>query len=111
MRGVKYVRTESVKVDDEKEKIVEIEGSEDIFEVDSVIIAIGQGPRANIVSNTRGIDVNGVGLVQTDEFGRTTRDGVFASGDVVTGAKTVVEAVRTSKKVAQAIDEYVSSLS
>lgn len=108
--GVKYIRTEAVKVDEEKEKIVEIEGTEDIFEADSVIIAIGQGPRANIVSNTRGIDVNGVGLVQTDEFGRTTREGVFASGDVVTGAKTVVEAVRTSKKVVQAIDEYVSSL-
>ncbi|KZL93646.1 NAD(P)-dependent oxidoreductase [Clostridium magnum] len=109
--GVKYTRTESVKVDEEKEKIVEIEGSEDIFEVDSVIIAIGQGPRANIVSNTRGIDVNGFGLIEADEFGRTTREGVFASGDVVTGAKTVVEAVRTSKKVAQAIDEYVTSCS
>lgn len=109
--GVKYIRTEPIKDEGEKEKIVDIEGTEDTFKVDSVIIAIGQGPRANIVSNTRGIDVNGVGLVQTDEFGRTTREGVFASGDVVTGAKTVVEAVRTSKKVAQAIDEYVSSLS
>jgi len=108
--GVKYVRTEPIKGDGEKEKIVDIEGTEDVFKVDSVIIAIGQGPRANIVSNTRGIDVNGVGLVQTDELGRTTREGVFASGDVVTGAKTVVEAVRTSKKVAEAIDEYVSSL-
>ena len=44
-----------------------------------------------------------------DEYGRTSRDGVFASGDVVTGAKTVVEAVRLSKKVAEAIEEYVTS--
>ena len=48
------------------------------------------------------------GLVITDDYGRTTREGVFASGDIVTGAKTVVEAVRASKNVAQAIDEYVS---
>ena len=48
-----------------------------------------------------------VGLLITDEIGRTTREGVFASGDVVTGAKTVVEAVRVSKIVANAIEEYV----
>jgi len=46
----------------------------------------------------------------TDEYGRTTREGVFASGDVVTGAKTVVEAVRVSKLVANAIDEYITGL-
>lgn len=67
-----------------------------------MILAIGQGPRSNIVSNTIGIEV--------DNYGRTSRKGVFASGDVATGAKTVVEAVRVSKMVAQAIDEYVYSL-
>ncbi len=105
--GIKYVQTEIIK-NNEEEIIVNVDGSEAIFKVDSVIIAIGQGPRSNIVSNTIGIEVNGVGLVQTDDFGRTTREGIFASGDVVTGAKTVVEAVRMSKKVAKAIDEYVS---
>lgn len=96
--GVKYVRTRALKDDEGMEIIENLEDTEDIFRVDSVIIAIGQGPRANIVSNTVGINVNGFGLIQTDEYGRTTREGVFASGDVVTGAKTVVEAVKVSKR-------------
>jgi len=106
--GVKYSKTEMQTSENGDKEIVSIEGTEDIFEADSVIIAIGQGPRANIVSNTKGIDVNIKGLVTTDELGRTTREGVFASGDVVTGAKTVVEAVRVSKLVANAIDKYVT---
>ena len=106
--GVKYLKTEIIKDEDGKAKVIHIEGSEEIFKADSIIIAAGQVPRANIVSSTKGIEVNGQGLVVTDQLGRTTREGVFASGDVVTGAKTVVEAVRLSKLVAQAIDEYVS---
>jgi glutamate synthase (NADPH) small chain len=101
--GVKYVETQR----QEDGSFITLENSEGLMEADSVIIAISQGPRANIVSNTKGIDVNNKGLVVTDEYGRTTREGVFASGDVVTGAKTVVEAVRLSKKVAEAIDEFV----
>lgn len=107
--GVKYVRTDISKETSEGESAASLEPAEGIFEADTVIIAIGQGPRSNIVSNTTGIEVTGFGLIQTDEYGRTTREGVFASGDVVTGAKTVVEAVRVSKKVAEAIDEYVNS--
>lgn len=108
--GVKYVRTRVEKAEDGSKRIIEIENSEEIFEADSVIISISQGPRNNIVSNTNGIDVHRNGLVITNESGHTTREGVFASGDVVTGAKTVVEAVRVSKKVADAIDEYVKGL-
>ena len=87
-----------------------ISGTEELFEVDSAIVAIGQGPRAVIVSNTRGINVSEKGLVEVDSTGKTSRAGVFASGDVVTGAKTVVEAVKLSRKVAEAIDEYVQNL-
>lgn len=83
-------------------------GTETLFPVDSVIVAIGQGPRSVIVSSTTGIKVIDSGLVAVDEYGRTSREGVFASGDVVTGAKTVVEAVKVSRKVADAIDEYVT---
>jgi glutamate synthase (NADPH/NADH) small chain len=108
--GIKYVQTKEISTDNGDKKFVEIANSEAIFEVDSVIIAISQGPRANIVANTKGIEINDWGLIITDDFGRTTREGVFASGDVVTGAKTVVEAVRVSKKVAEAIDQYVSNL-
>lgn len=75
--------------------------------VDSIIIAVSQGPKSNIVSKTKEIHTNDSGLVITDESGRTTKEGVFASGDVVTGAKTVVTAVEYSKVVADAIHEYV----
>jgi glutamate synthase (NADPH/NADH) small chain len=106
--GVKYIKTQVIGVEEGGKEIVEaIEGSENILECDSVILAVGQKPRTNIVSNSKGIDVNHRGLLVTDESGRTTREGVFASGDVVTGAKTVVEAVRVSKIVAAAIEEYI----
>lgn len=105
--GIKYVKTEVIREEGSRGRVVPVEGSEAIFEADSIIIASGQGPRANIVSTTNGINVTNSGLVATDEYGHTTREGVFASGDVVTGAKTVVEAVRLSKVVAQAMDEYV----
>jgi glutamate synthase (NADPH/NADH) small chain len=108
--GVKYVRTEVEEGQDGHRKVKVLEGTEGIFKADSVILAIGQGPRANIVSNTKGIEVSEKGLIETNHFGGTTREGVFASGDVVTGARTVVEAVRVSKIVAKAIDEYVQSL-
>ena len=99
-----------VAVDENNRSIVRpIEGTEKLFPCDSVIIVISQGPRAVIVNSTKGIDVINKGLVETDEVGKTTRKGVFASGDVVTGAKTVVEAVRISKLVADAIDDYIQS--
>jgi glutamate synthase (NADPH) small chain len=107
--GVKYIETKTVISSDGKENLVNIEGSENIFEADSVIIAVSQSPQTNIVANTTGIQTQAYGLVVTDDCGRTTRDGVFASGDVVTGAKTVVEAVYFSKKAAAAIEEYVLS--
>lgn len=109
--GVRYVQTRVVGAEENGKEIVEvIEGSEGLHACDSVILAIGQNPRRNIVNNSKGIDVNHRGLLVTDESGRTTRDGVFASGDVVTGAKTVVEAVRVSKIVADAIEDYIHSL-
>ena len=111
-QGVKYQNTQVVGNDENGKEIVEIRDSEEyLFECDSVILAIGQKPRRNIVNNSKGIDVNGRGLLVTDSFGRTTREGVFASGDVVTGAKTVVEAVRVSKVVAVTIDNYLKGIS
>ena len=78
-----------------------------MINADSVIIGISQSPKNNIVSNTKNIDTNKYGLLVTDDEGHTTREGVFASGDVVTGAKTVVEAVANAKKVANSIEEYL----
>lgn len=92
-----------------EDAISPLPGTEELFPTDSVIIAIGQGPRSTIVSSTTGIDVTDKGLVAVDDCGRTSREGVFASGDVVTGAKTVVEAVKVSKRVAEAIDAYIQT--
>ncbi|WP_417291796.1 NAD(P)-dependent oxidoreductase [Desulfovibrio porci] len=88
----------------------EVEGEDFLEPSDSVIIAIGQGPKDKIVSTSRGIEINERGLVKTDARGATTHPGIFASGDVVRGAKTVVEAVHCSKTVADAMDAYMQSL-
>ena len=84
-----------------------VEGSRTLYPADSVIISISQGPRNRIVNTTKGLDVNSRGLLLADEYGRTTRPGIFASGDVVSGARTVVEAVEYSKRVAEAMDAYM----
>lgn len=107
--GIRYIETEKV-MQDGVEKLVNKEGTEAVLEADSIIIAVSQGPRSNIVSNSKGIEIDRTGLVTTDGYGKTSREGVFASGDVVTGARTVVEAVSFSKKVAESIDQYVRGL-
>lgn len=81
-----------------------------LMEADSTIISISQGPRSRLVSTTKGLEATDNGLLKTDEMGRTTREGIFAAGDVVLGAKTVVEAAAYAKKVAQAMDEYMMGL-
>ena len=87
-----------------------VEGSEELYPADSVIISISQGPRNRIVSTTKGIATNDRGLISADDHGHTTRPGIFASGDVVNGSRTVVEAVAHSKLVADAMDAYMRSL-
>ncbi|WP_338667904.1 NAD(P)-dependent oxidoreductase [Pseudodesulfovibrio methanolicus] len=104
--GVVCVETEVQEGDDGRMRVVPVEGSEFLFEADSIFIAVSQAPRSNLV----GLEVGKTGLIITDEDGRTTREGVFASGDVVTGAKTVAEAVSRSKRSARAIMDYVAGL-
>lgn len=88
-----------------------INDSQNAFKMESssVIIAIGQGAQTNIVSNTKQIDTNKKGLISASEKGATTRPGVYAAGDVVSGARTVVEAVEATKKVADEIDEFIKN--
>lgn len=105
--GVKYIETENIVGDDGRISTVTIAGKEGLFKCDSIIIAVSQSPRNNIVSNTTGLETNKWGLLLTDEVGHTTREGVFASGDVVTGAKTVVRAASHAKLVAQEIENYI----
>lgn len=100
----------NVKVDDHESIIWEDENTF-LKEADSVIIAVSQGPRDRIISTTSGIKANDKGLVVTNNCGETTRGGIFASGDVVLGAKTVVEAVAYSKAVADEMDKYMQGLS
>ena len=83
---------------------------ESFEEADSILIAISQTARDLIVKNNTGLNVSETGLLQSDENGVTSRRGVFASGDVVTGARTVVEAVAFSKRVAVSIEEFISKL-
>ncbi|MBQ9496129.1 MAG: NAD(P)-dependent oxidoreductase [Selenomonadaceae bacterium] len=80
-----------------------------LMPADSTIIAISQGPKDKIVNTTHDLKVDNNGLIVVDESGRTTREGVFSSGDVVIGAKNVVLAVKYSKIVAKAMDEYLTA--
>lgn len=90
--------------------IEEVEGSDEFYPCNSVMISISQGPRNGIVSTTTGLKADNKGLLVADDYGNTSRPGIFASGDVVKGAKTVVEAVAHSKIVAQTMHEYIQSL-
>ena len=97
-------------VKDPEGKFVET-GGQEIIPCDSVILAVGQRPAARIVSTTKGIQVDDRGFVITKErpYGMTTRAGVFSSGDVVLGPKTVVLAMKESKKVAAGIAQYIDA--
>lgn len=87
---------------------VEIEGSEYILDVDMVVMSIGQGPNPLIKATTPDLETNKRGNINADEFGQTSMPGVFAGGDIVTGAATVISAMGAGKKAAQAIDKFLS---
>ena len=84
-----------------------IPGSEFTLDVDMVIMALGTSPNPLISSTTDGLATNRKGCLEADEVGRTTRKGVFAGGDAVSGAATVILAMGAGKKAAAAIDEYI----
>lgn len=94
---------------DENGECIRKEETRRFVEADSIIISISQGPQDRIVNRDKQLEVDSRGLLKTDESGKTTMDGIFASGDVVTGAKTVVEAVKYSKMIADEIDKYVQA--
>ena len=88
-------------------RLEEIEGSDKFYPSDSIIIAISQGPKDVVVSTTTGLKSNERGLLVVDDYGNTSRPGIFASGDVVNGSRTVVEAVAHSKIVAETMHRYI----
>lgn len=85
----------------------EVEGSEFTIEVDSVVMALGTSPNPLIRSTTESLQTNKKGCFVVDENMKTTKDGVYAGGDAVTGAATVILAMGAGKKAAKAIDEYL----
>ena len=97
-------------IENEDGTFTDVPDSTHFFPADSVIISISQGPQNRIVNTTQGLAADKRGLLVADETGHTTRPGIFASGDVVNGARTVVEAVAHSKIVAESMHQYMQSL-
>ena len=97
-------------IENEDGSITDIEGTDRLYEADSVIISISQGPQNEIVNSTTGLVANQRGLLVADEYGNTSRPGIFSSGDAVHGPRTVVEAVAHSKVVAETMHKYMQSL-
>ena len=97
-------------IEHEDGTFVDVEGTEQLYKADSVIVSISQGPRDVIVKSTKGLATNEKGLLRADSEGNTSRPGIFGSGDVVHGARTVVEAVAHSKVVAETMHRYMQSL-
>lgn len=108
VKGLKVVSMELQEADASgRRRPVVIEGSEHVLEVDSVILAIGTSPNPLLPQATEGLQVDARGGIITDEKGRTSKEGVFAGGDAVTGAATVILAMGAGKTCAQSIDEYL----
>ncbi|MFR9235783.1 MAG: FAD-dependent oxidoreductase, partial [Eisenbergiella massiliensis] len=88
---------------------VEILGSEFVIDCDTVIMSLGTSPNPLISSTTEGLDTNKWKCIVADEeFGKTSKEGVYAGGDAVTGAATVILAMGAGKAGAKGIDEYLS---
>ena len=90
--------------------VTAVENSEMFYPHTVVIVAIGQAAESTLIKTTDGLDTTGSGLLSVDSNGKTSRAGVYAGGDAVNGARTVVEAVAMAKRVAVSMDEYMKSL-
>ncbi|MHC1566429.1 MAG: NADPH-dependent glutamate synthase [Candidatus Syntropharchaeia archaeon] len=88
---------------------VPVEGSEYTMEIDTVIVAIGQRPNPLVPKTTEGLGITKQGTILVDENGKTTREGVWAGGDITTGEATVISAMGAGKRAARSIHEYLIS--
>jgi glutamate synthase (NADPH/NADH) small chain len=109
--GMRCVEMELGEPDESgRRKPVEKKDSEFVLEVDTVIMSLGTSPNPLISSTTKGLDTNKYRCIIADEeTGMTSREGVFAGGDAVTGAATVILAMGAGKAAATGIDEYLKS--
>ena len=109
VKGIECIKMELAEPDASgRQRPVPIKGSEHVLDVDMVIMAIGQGPNPLLTSATPDLELNEWGnIVADEETGRTSKKGVFAGGDIVTGAATVILAMGAGKKAAESIDQYL----
>ena len=108
--GMKCIKMELGEPDASgRRRPVEIPGSEFVLDVDAVVISIGTSPNPLIKATTKGLDTQKWGGIIADENGLTSREGVYAGGDAVTGAATVILAMGAGKTAAAAIDEYIQN--
>ena len=109
--GMKCIKMQLGEPDERgRRRPIPIEGSEFVLNVDTVIISIGTSPNPLIKSTTAGLEVNKRGgIIVEEDTGATTKEGVYAGGDAVTGAATVISAMGAGKTAAKAIDEYLSN--
>lgn len=110
LKGVRCIRMVLGELDESgRRRPVPIEGTEFVIEVDTAVIAIGNGPHPLIPQTTKDLDLNRWGNIVADpETGQTSKVGVFAGGDIVTGAATVIEAMGAGKRAAAAIDAFLN---
>ena len=111
VKGCKCIRMELGEPDASgRRSPVPVEGSEFDIECDAVIMSLGTSPNPLISSTTKGLEINKRKCIVADEAGATSKTGVFAGGDAVTGAATVILAMGAGKTAAKAIDEYLKTL-
>ena len=109
VKAIKCIRMELGEPDESgRRSPVPIEGSEFEIKTDTVIMALGTSPNPLIASSTKGLETTRRGGLVADENGATTREGIFAGGDAVTGAATVILAMGAGRKAAAAIKEYLT---
>ena len=110
VKAVKCIRMELGEPDESgRRSPVAVAGSEFEIETETVIMSLGTSPNPLIARTTAGLETNRRGCLVADENGATTREGVFAGGDAVTGAATVILAMGAGRKAAAAIDQYVKN--
>ena len=108
--GVRCIRMELGEPDASgRRRPVEIPGSEFVIDCDTVLMSLGTSPNPLIPSTTKGLNVSRGNCIEADENGQTSKEGVFAGGDAVSGAATVILAMGAGKAAAQAIDEYLKN--
>ena len=112
VKGMMCVKMELGEPDESgRRRPIAVKGSEFVIDIDTVIMSLGTSPNPLISSTTEGLEINKRECIVTDENGLTSRKSVYAGGDAVTGAATVISAMGAGKKAAKAIDEYIQEKS